>query len=265
MSALVRITVGIMPQHSRVGMTRAMTQFGEVIHCHKPPYSGIPGEDFVNVRFASQDAADRAYAALKGGTVFVDGFQVGVGPAPGANKGDALMLQGGGGGGQMMRRRSESPPRRYARGLGDRRGNRSPPRPPRRESPPRGNFPSRNDPKSPSPRRIARDYNMSDRTERRSRSRSYRREPRYREMREERNEFSIQPRVKERQPRSPSPDPPGPVKNLTPVMNPFFRQRRSPSPDELPGDEDGHYASARGSNSYSYHQGSALPPDFAAP
>jgi len=60
-----------------------MTQFGEVIHCHKPPYSGIPGEDFVNVRFATQDAADRAYAALKASQVFVDGFQVGVGPAPG--------------------------------------------------------------------------------------------------------------------------------------------------------------------------------------
>ena len=30
MSALVRITTGIMPQHSRVGMSRAMAQFGEV-------------------------------------------------------------------------------------------------------------------------------------------------------------------------------------------------------------------------------------------
>lgn len=29
MSALVRITTGIMPQHSRVGMSRAMAQFGE--------------------------------------------------------------------------------------------------------------------------------------------------------------------------------------------------------------------------------------------
>mmetsp|Transcript_30463 Transcript_30463/g.71055 ORF Transcript_30463/g.71055 Transcript_30463/m.71055 type:complete len:90 (+) Transcript_30463:187-456(+) len=79
MSALVRITSGIMPQHSRVGMARAMAQFGEVIHCHKPPYSGIPGEDFVNVRFASQAAADRAMAALKSNQVMVDGFPVGTG------------------------------------------------------------------------------------------------------------------------------------------------------------------------------------------
>eukprot|EP00490_Sorites_sp_Unknown_P028353 CAMPEP_0114648726 /NCGR_PEP_ID=MMETSP0191-20121206/6593_1 /TAXON_ID=126664 /ORGANISM="Sorites sp." /LENGTH=133 /DNA_ID=CAMNT_0001862151 /DNA_START=84 /DNA_END=480 /DNA_ORIENTATION=+ len=87
MSALVRITTGIMPQHSRVGMSRAMAQFGEVVHCHKPPYSGIPGEDFVNVRFGSQEAADRAYAALKAGQVFVDGFPVGVGPAGGGKGG----------------------------------------------------------------------------------------------------------------------------------------------------------------------------------
>ncbi|CAJ1416216.1 unnamed protein product [Effrenium voratum] len=90
MSALVRITTGIMPQHSRVGMTRAMAQFGEVIHCHKPPYSGIPGEDFVNVRFASQEAADRAYAALKASQVFVDGFPVGVGPTGGPKGNDGI-------------------------------------------------------------------------------------------------------------------------------------------------------------------------------
>merc|ERR1719359_970137 len=101
-----------------------MSQFGEVIHCHKPPYSGIPGEDFVNVRFASQAAADAAYAALKANQVFVDGFPVGVGPTPGGGGG-----KGGGGGGKgggkhnghaiadrsFMAKRSESPPRRYAR------------------------------------------------------------------------------------------------------------------------------------------------------
>jgi hypothetical protein len=37
----------------------------------------------VNVRFGTQEAADRAYAALKAGQVFVDGFPVGVGPAGG--------------------------------------------------------------------------------------------------------------------------------------------------------------------------------------
>eukprot|EP00932_Pfiesteria_piscicida_P011718 SRR837773.22929.p1 GENE.SRR837773.22929~~SRR837773.22929.p1 ORF type:complete len:243 (-),score=37.77 SRR837773.22929:85-705(-) len=157
-----------------------MAQFGEVIHCHKPPYSGIPGEDFVNVRFATQDAADRAYTALKAGQVFIDGFQVGVGPAPGAGKG---------GGGDMMaigngvRRRSISPPRHFARNR-----QRSPPgrrrSPPRRDrdySPQKANFPSRNDPKSPSPRRLAREMHMRRGQDRggRSRSRSRSRERRY--------------------------------------------------------------------------------------
>lgn len=229
-----------MPQHSRVGMTRAMTQFGEVIHCHKPPYSGIPGEDFVNVRFASQDAADRAYAALKAGQVFVDGFQVGVGPAPAAKGMDALAMGNTGG---MMRRRSPSPPRRYGRNR-----QRSPPMshmrrpsPPRRRSPSppamptKGNFPSRNDPKSPSPRRLAREMNMSMR----SRSRSRMRERRYHtnDQPTRGSEFSGSGgylRVKDKATaRSPSPDPPGPQKNLTLVKNPFFRPERlrSPSPE----------------------------------
>jgi len=245
MSALVRITTGIMPQHSRVGMTRAMTQFGEVIHCHKPPYSGIPGEDFVNVRFASQDAADRAYAALKSGQVFVDGFQVGVGPTPGAGKGgggDALALGNGGMRPMAGRRRSPSPPRHYGRNrqrsplMGRRR-----PSPMRRPPSPAGqrvaNFPSRNDPKSPSPRRLAREMNMTSREQQRSRSRSRSRDRhtarRYREERV--SEFSggnmLPLRVKDKSTRTPSPDPPGPVKNPTPVKNPFFRSRRSPTPE----------------------------------
>lgn len=240
MSALVRITTGIMPQHSRVGMTRAMTQFGEVIHCHKPPYSGIPGEDFVNVRFASQDAADRAYAALKSGQVFVDGFQVGVGPTPGAGKGgggDALALGNG-----AMRRRSPSPPRHYGRNrqrsplMARRRP--SPMRRPRTPSPARvANFPSRNDPKSPSPRRLAREMNMTSREMQRSRSRSRSRDrDRARRYREDRvSEFSggnmLPLRVKDKSARTPSPDPPGPVKNPAPVKNPFFKARRSPTPE----------------------------------
>ena len=48
-----------------------------------PTWLSTAGEDFVNVRFGSQEAADRAYAALKAGQVFVDGFPVGVGPAGG--------------------------------------------------------------------------------------------------------------------------------------------------------------------------------------
>lgn len=219
-----------------------MAQFGEVIHCHKPPYSGIPGEDFVNVRFATQEAADRAYAALKGGQVFVDGFPVGIGPVSG-NKSEG----GGGhlaiGNGPPPRRRSPSPPRRYGRNrqrspVASRRSpRRSPPR--RRQPSPepmplRGNFPSRNDPKSPSPRRLARDMNLTAH----SRSRSRARERRHRE---ERSEFSGGGlglgglRVKDKPARSPSPDPPGPVRNLNPVKNPFFRPGRSPSPDSDAG------------------------------
>jgi len=243
MSALVRITTGIMPQHSRVGMTRAMAQFGEVIHCHKPPYSGIPGEDFVNVRFGTQDAADRAYQALKGNQVFVDGFVVGCGPVakpeggPGSGGGGGMAIDNG-----WMRRRTPSPPRRFGRDRFNR--NRSPDRPyarrlsspPRRRrspTPPRGvaNFPSRNDPKSPSPRRLAREMHLNPRSKSRSRPREVRETRRYREDRV--SEFSVGPgamRV-EKPARTPSPDPPGPVKNSTPVKNPFFRARRSPSPD----------------------------------
>eukprot|EP00747_Dinoflagellata_sp_TGD_P168977 gnl/TRDRNA2_/TRDRNA2_196710_c0_seq1.p1 gnl/TRDRNA2_/TRDRNA2_196710_c0~~gnl/TRDRNA2_/TRDRNA2_196710_c0_seq1.p1 ORF type:complete len:230 (+),score=25.94 gnl/TRDRNA2_/TRDRNA2_196710_c0_seq1:76-765(+) len=226
MSALVRITTGIMPQHSRVGMTRAMSQFGEVIHCHKPPYSGIAGEDFVNVRFANQDAADRAYAALKEGTVYVDGFQVGVG---GPHKealgmGHPALTNGN------LRKRSESPPRPYGRnrqsgnqgGGGDRGGryNRSPPRRRYEDEPNRANFPSRNDPKSPSPRRIAREARMAGADRSRSRSRG-------RKKREERfpgigNDFQPGMPMRTPRPRTPSPDPPGPIKNLTPVRNPFY-------------------------------------------
>merc|ERR1719277_1352937 len=77
-------------------------------------------------------------------------------------------------------------------------------------------------------------------------SRSRSREPRSpvrdrgRRYREERvNEFSggmpslpgLPPKIKERPARTPSPDPPGPVKNPIPVKNPFFKSRRSPTPD----------------------------------
>merc|ERR1719421_2372841 len=59
---------------------RAMANFGEVVYCRKPPYSGIEGEDYVNIGFATQSAADAAYKALKDGQVWVDGVLVGVGP-----------------------------------------------------------------------------------------------------------------------------------------------------------------------------------------
>lgn len=250
MSALVRITSGIMPQHSRVGMSRAMAQFGEVIHCHKPPYSGILGEDFVNVRFSSQDAADRAYAALKAGQVFVDGFPVGVGAAPQALGTDAQfaiangrappprgnMHHNTGYGASYNRRTSPSPPRRYARGR-----QRSPPRnrrsPMRRSTPSptraTANFPSRNDPKSVSPRRMAKDMNMSirDRTRSRSRGRGDRM------MLDRQPEFSgystMRSAKAERKARSLSPDPPGPARNSTLVKNPFYKPNRSPSREAI--------------------------------
>lgn len=238
-----------MPQHSRVGFTRGMSQFGEVIHCHKPPYAGIPGEDFVNVRFANQEAADRAYQALKAGTVYIDGMVVGVGPN---EKPPSAMGGGGGGGGGrpqqfgngMPRRYSPSPPRRFAR---NRQGGRSPSRgrgrsprrsrrsPSRRRggSPQRANFPSRGDAKSLSPRRMARDMNM--RIQDRSRSRDAGRRGRGPEA----GGFSggvatmaLTMPMKEREPpaRSPSPDPPGPMRSNVLVKNPFFNPDRA-SPD----------------------------------
>lgn len=229
MSALVRITTGIMPQHSRVGVSRAMAQFGEVIHCHKPPYSGIQGEDFVNVRFATQDAADRAYEALKNGTCFIDGFQVGVGAAPKPLGSDAQYAIANG---QMKAprdrpRRSPSPPRHFARGVGrDPWSRRSPPR---RRSPwkDQANFPSRNDPKSPSPRRYAREMHMKTRDRSRSRSRRARQfqEPQRTPALEygSRNDYETpRPRAPVRE-RSLSPDPPGPVRNNSLVKNPFYK------------------------------------------
>lgn len=44
------------------------------------------------MRFGTQEAADRAYAALKAGQVFVDGFPVGVGPAGGPKGGILIRI-----------------------------------------------------------------------------------------------------------------------------------------------------------------------------
>ena len=52
----------------------------------------------MNVRFGTQEAADRAYAALKAGQVFVDGFPVGVGPAGGGKGGTSAPSPGWSGG-----------------------------------------------------------------------------------------------------------------------------------------------------------------------
>lgn len=235
MSALVRITQGIVQRHSRVGFTRAMSQFGEVIHCHKPPFSGIPGEDFVNVRFASQSAADAAYAALKSGQVVVDGFPVGLGPtnAPApvgmTDQRGHPSLEGVQESRVQIHDRAGPAPRR---GPANYRPSRRSPEPPPRH------FPSRDDPKSPSPRRIAREANMNSRGGGRSRSRPRARASRSR-SRARRREGR---RFREGEParaiafgawedgngrpirhdRTPSPDPPGPERNFTLVRNPFY-------------------------------------------
>ena len=98
----VRITQGIAPQHSRVGFVQAMSSFGEVVYCRKPPYSGIPGEDYVNIGFATQSAAEKCYAELRAGRLMVEGVVVGVGPVskePLGSGGGGCSNSGGGGAG----------------------------------------------------------------------------------------------------------------------------------------------------------------------
>lgn len=229
-----------------------MSQFGEVIHCHKPPYSGIPGEDFVNVRFATQEAADRAYEALKQGQCHIDGFLVGVGQAPKPLGSDAQYAIANGQRPAPAHRpmRSPSPPRRYARGVGrdpgtkggdsyqsagemyrgggggggggyqGHRGARSPPRRGARDEP-RANFPSRGDPKSPSPRRMAKEMGSTRKSRSRSRGRKFAEPPAL-------MGYGAPTRRAKSRSRTPSPDPPGPMKITTLVKNPFYRPNRSP-------------------------------------
>jgi len=200
------------------------------------------------VRFANQEAADRAYAALKAGTVYIDGMVVGVGPE---DKPPSAMGGGGGYGGKggprqfangMNRRRSPSPPRRFARNQRGRSPSRGRGRSPRRSrsrgrhggSPGRANFPSRGDAKSVSPRRMAKDMNMSNRD--RSRSRDAGRRGRGPEAGGftggVATTMALTMPMKEREPpaRSPSPDPPGPMRSNVLVKNPFFNPDRA-SPD----------------------------------
>jgi len=161
----VRITQGVMAQHSRGGFMRAMAQFGEVVYCRKPPFSGIEGEDYVNIGFATQTAADKAYAELKAGNVMVDGVLVGVGPS---KFGGPRAVDESASRAPTARRDSRSP---------DRRGQRRPPR----EQPIRGTFKQRHDERSPSPRTMMREAMMTRQTRHRSpnrprdRSRSRRR------------------------------------------------------------------------------------------
>eukprot|EP00928_Gymnodinium_smaydae_P078319 TRINITY_DN6217_c0_g1_i2.p2 TRINITY_DN6217_c0_g1~~TRINITY_DN6217_c0_g1_i2.p2 ORF type:complete len:185 (-),score=37.40 TRINITY_DN6217_c0_g1_i2:142-696(-) len=143
----VRITQGICAQHSRGGFMRAMAQFGEVIYCRKPPFSDIDSENYCDVGFATQTAADAAYAELKAGKLYVDGVLVGVGHAPLAG----ALTDGDRGGDRGKRGRDGSP------------------------SAPKANFKQRHDERSPSPRTMARMNMLGKRKpqdRRRSRSRS---------------------------------------------------------------------------------------------
>mmetsp|Transcript_66454 Transcript_66454/g.131060 ORF Transcript_66454/g.131060 Transcript_66454/m.131060 type:complete len:199 (+) Transcript_66454:111-707(+) len=169
----VRITQGIAPQHSRVGFVQAMSSFGEVVYCRKPPYSGIPGEDYVNIGFATQSAAEKCYAELRAGRLMVEGVVVGVGPVskePLGSGGGGCNSGGGGGGGAYgegsrgrgrpsgrggWRSRSRESGQHRQRDIGQ-------------PSPPRPNFKQRHDERSPSPRTMAREEMLAGRVRRRS-------------------------------------------------------------------------------------------------
>mmetsp|Transcript_95077 Transcript_95077/g.241658 ORF Transcript_95077/g.241658 Transcript_95077/m.241658 type:complete len:187 (-) Transcript_95077:57-617(-) len=139
----VRITTGIEAQHNRVAFMRAMGVYGEVVYCRKPPYSGIPGEDYVNIGFASQSAAERAYEELKAGRVIVDGIIVGCGQPRG------VPVRGAddrGGGRSRSRGRGDDRGKGGGKGYGGKGDGGS-----------RGIFKQRHDERSPSPRTIARE------------------------------------------------------------------------------------------------------------
>mmetsp|Transcript_11325 Transcript_11325/g.35472 ORF Transcript_11325/g.35472 Transcript_11325/m.35472 type:complete len:186 (+) Transcript_11325:79-636(+) len=167
MSALVRITTGIMPQHSRVGFVQVMSQFGEVVYCRKPPYSGIPGEDYVNIGFATQSAAEKAYAELKAGRLMVDGVVVGVGPTPREGGAQTALAASSPPRNPGRKQQQQQPARRRDSRESQRRREPSP-------LPLRANFKQRHDERSPSPRTIAREA-MAQRGGRRSPPRRRRR------------------------------------------------------------------------------------------
>merc|ERR1719169_156123 len=99
-----------------------MTQFGEVVHIHKPPASGDPVQDAATVRFAKDEQAEEAVKALKAGAITVDGS-----PVSGDFKGSGK----GGGGGKGKGQRWDAPDA-GSRGLLNRRES---PRRSRRDSP----------------------------------------------------------------------------------------------------------------------------------
>mmetsp|Transcript_857 Transcript_857/g.2488 ORF Transcript_857/g.2488 Transcript_857/m.2488 type:complete len:178 (-) Transcript_857:31-564(-) len=161
----VRITQGITAQHSRSGFMRAFAQFGEVVYCRKPPFSGIDGEDYVNIGFASQSAADNAYEALKSGQVYVDGVPVGIGPGQKTGNKETVdpppskQIEDRGSHRRDTERASERP------GGGPSRGS---------DGVIRGKFKQRHDERSPSPRTMAR-MGLLGKNKEKARSRSRKR------------------------------------------------------------------------------------------
>lgn len=72
----VQVT-GPLEHVSRMGVREVMTWFGQVTHVHKPPACGDPIADAAIVHFSSDDQAEAAVKALKGGLVYIDGHNVG--------------------------------------------------------------------------------------------------------------------------------------------------------------------------------------------
>jgi len=98
-TSTIEITGGVTERTSRLGLKKTMLQFGEVDACHMGDRA-VMGDNFTEfpiVRFKTQTSAETALAALKGGQVFLDGYQ--------------LSGEWRGGGGQAVRqRKAHAPP-----------------------------------------------------------------------------------------------------------------------------------------------------------
>jgi len=97
-TSTIEITGGVTERTSRLGLKKTMLQFGEVDACHMGDRA-VMGDNFTEfpiVRFKTQTSAETALAALKGGSVFLDGYQ--------------LTGEWRGGGGQAVRQRKQHAP-----------------------------------------------------------------------------------------------------------------------------------------------------------
>lgn len=73
----VRVTKGIVPKLTHAGFTKAFSKFGTLEGLHKPPYTGVPGEDYIEVSFKKKAHAERCRIALETTGIEVDGVIVG--------------------------------------------------------------------------------------------------------------------------------------------------------------------------------------------